>query len=181
MKKITIAGYYGFENVGDDAVLESMLHDLRHALDDINVTVLSNNPLATEEQYSVQSILWTDFDKVYAAIEKSDLLIIGGGGLYNCYLDYPPPNLLLESGHSYFSVFTFGLPVIAAMYNVPCMVFGVGASTSHYEAARADMSLGLSCAGAIAVRCEGTKNILMNLPHGRNLDIEVTADRKSVV
>ena len=43
-KNILICGYYGFDNAGDEAVLFSIVRDLRTVLgEDIEITVLSND------------------------------------------------------------------------------------------------------------------------------------------
>ena len=175
MKKVIIAGYYGFENVGDDVILASMIKDLKNEISDIKIVVLSNNPSATKEQYDVDCLLWRNYNCVYAEIKDCDLLIVGGGGLYNCYLDYPA-NRMLDIGHEYFGVFIFGLPIVAALNDVPCMIFGVGASPTRNDDALNDMGLGLSCADVITVRDEGTGNIFKMLPGCAALDIKVTAD-----
>ena len=49
MKKILISGYYGFGNIGDEAILMAMLSELEKMKDANNITVLSNNPKQTEK------------------------------------------------------------------------------------------------------------------------------------
>lgn len=178
-KQILIFGYYGFENTGDDAVLKSMLHDFRNQFyDSVSIIVFSNNPDKTEEQYkkyNITCIKWDNYELLNFAISQSDLLVIGGGGLYNCYLDYPE-NLFLKGNHSYFSIITFELPLLAKLHNVPCMVYGVGASEILSEVAKMHIAEGLKSCAAITVRDEKSKEILQGLPGCATLDIEVTAD-----
>lgn len=41
---VVLSGYYGFDNVGDDAILLSIIQSLKKWQSDIEITVLSNNP-----------------------------------------------------------------------------------------------------------------------------------------
>ena len=51
MKGIVISGYYGFGHSGDDALLLSIINDLKkHGLND-TITVLSSNPEETKKIY----------------------------------------------------------------------------------------------------------------------------------
>jgi len=42
--KLVISGYYGFNNVGDEAILYAIVQTLKKQRPDIQITVLSNNP-----------------------------------------------------------------------------------------------------------------------------------------
>ena len=46
--QIVLSGYYGFDNIGDEAVLYAILSALRKTIKDVEVTVLSNNPDKTK-------------------------------------------------------------------------------------------------------------------------------------
>ena len=54
MSDIVISGYYGFRNSGDDALLMSIIEDLRSLKPDIDIVVLSKNPKETEKIYKVK-------------------------------------------------------------------------------------------------------------------------------
>ncbi len=79
--KIILSGYYGFDNIGDEAVLYSILAALRKEIKNVEITVLSNNPEKTKALYSVNSINRWDMKAVAKAIKESDMLISGGGSL----------------------------------------------------------------------------------------------------
>jgi len=69
-KGVVIAGYYGANNTGDEAILTGMLHVLRsQGITDI--TVLSRNPKQTAQLHGVKSIyIGRRFDglgKIYKA------------------------------------------------------------------------------------------------------------------
>lgn len=78
--KVLISGYYGFENCGDDAVLECIIAGFRKiGINDI--TVLSNSPDETKNNYGVNAVYRNSFKKVLNAIKNTDVLISGGGSL----------------------------------------------------------------------------------------------------
>ncbi len=90
-KKITIAGYFGFKNAGDELILESIVNSLRKKIPDIHINVLSNNPLETISIYKVKSVnRWNPFE-ILKAIINSDLIILAGGlfqditGIFSLY------------------------------------------------------------------------------------------------
>lgn len=79
--RIVLSGYYGFDNVGDEAILLSIITALRKWQPDVAITVLSNNPAATARTYNVQAVNRWKMKEVGAAIKASDGLISGGGSL----------------------------------------------------------------------------------------------------
>lgn len=79
--KIVLSGYYGFDNIGDEAVLYSIIAALRKEIKEVEITVLSNNPEKTKALYSVNSINRWDMKAVAKTIKESDMLISGGGSL----------------------------------------------------------------------------------------------------
>lgn len=76
-----ISGYYGFDNLGDEAVLLSIVRVLRSLDDGLEITVLSAKPEVTSERYGVKAVKRTDFFAVLRAIFGCNLLISGGGSL----------------------------------------------------------------------------------------------------
>lgn len=81
MKKVLISGYYGFNNAGDEAVLYSLVAALRGVHDNLEITVLSDDPAHTIKSYDVKAINRWDKKAIYQAIKETDLVISGGGSL----------------------------------------------------------------------------------------------------
>ncbi|MCI8303814.1 MAG: polysaccharide pyruvyl transferase CsaB [Lawsonibacter sp.] len=79
--RVVMSGYYGFDNAGDDAILESIHQAIRTASDDVAVTVLSNDPELTRRQYGLDAIPRFRVLRVYAALRRCDALLSGGGSL----------------------------------------------------------------------------------------------------
>lgn len=80
MKNVLISGYYGFNNTGDEAMIETMSVEL--AKRNLGLIVLSSNPDRTKELYNVQAYDRYKYSEVVKAIKKSDILISGGGTLF---------------------------------------------------------------------------------------------------
>jgi len=78
---VLISGYYGFGNNGDDAVLKSIVDNLKAERPKLRIVVLSKNPAQTERDYGVSSIFRFNFMRVYTYLGKTRLLISGGGTL----------------------------------------------------------------------------------------------------
>lgn len=78
---IIISGYYGYRNIGDDAILSAMIHDLHTFRKDVKILVMSHNPRETKKTYHVDSINRINPFKVIMAMRKSRLFINGGGSL----------------------------------------------------------------------------------------------------
>ena len=81
MTKILIAGYYGFGNIGDEAILQSVITKLSDRLDNIEIQVLSAKPNKTLDKYNIPYIDRKSFLGVLKAVRDCDLLVIGGGSL----------------------------------------------------------------------------------------------------
>ena len=78
-KKVVVSGYYGFDNFGDDAILEVLVNKLKSL--DFEICVLSANPAKTARDYDVNSIKNFDLKNVIKTIFSSNALISGGGSL----------------------------------------------------------------------------------------------------
>lgn len=80
-KKILIAGYYGFSNSGDDAVLASICRDIEKKGSDYEARILSNMPAKTEADYHFPAVDRTNLFVVIKEIIKAEVLLMGGGSL----------------------------------------------------------------------------------------------------
>ncbi len=82
MSRIVIAGYYGYDNLGDEAVLAGTVQALRHRRPDVEITVLSANPAVTARTHGVRAVARGAPGRVAAALRGADLLLCGGGSLF---------------------------------------------------------------------------------------------------
>ncbi len=81
MTDIVISGYYGFRNNGDDALLMSIINDLKSKNDDLKIVVLSKKPRETERIYGVSAVDRHNVLSVLKALKNTKMLISGGGTL----------------------------------------------------------------------------------------------------
>lgn len=78
---IVLSGYYGFDNVGDEAILYSIIQALRKIDPAVKITVLSNNPASTAETYKVSAVNRWKLAEINTVLKNCDGFISGGGSL----------------------------------------------------------------------------------------------------
>lgn len=76
-----ISGYYGFKNIGDDAMLMAIIDNMKMYRKDMRILVLSKNPIETSLIYNVDSINRFNLLKILFTMKKSKVFINGGGSL----------------------------------------------------------------------------------------------------
>ncbi len=81
MYKILISGYYGFNNIGDESILRTVIDNLREKLPDVDITVLSQDPAQTREKYGVEAARRMHLWDIFRSVRQCDLLLSGGGSL----------------------------------------------------------------------------------------------------
>jgi polysaccharide pyruvyl transferase CsaB len=79
IKRITLAGYYGEGNLGDDALALGFLTGLRSQ--DVVVTALSGNPEGTQRALGIRAIARKNIGAINDELKTTDVLVFGGGGL----------------------------------------------------------------------------------------------------
>ncbi len=93
--QVVVAGYYGYGNIGDEAILRSLLADLGHERPDLRFVVLTGDipkppqsvpaaPAASAADGvpgTVEYVPRLQPRAVLAAMRRSQMLILGGGGL----------------------------------------------------------------------------------------------------
>lgn len=81
MVNILIAGYHGFGNCGDEAILRAMVTSFRGMADDIAIMALSNDPDFTKNEYDIKAVQRFNIREVLGAVRRCDILVLGGGTL----------------------------------------------------------------------------------------------------
>lgn len=79
---ILVSGYYGFGNLGDEAILEALLIHLESLGLRSRAVVLSHDPQETHRTFEVMSVDRFDLIGFYNLLQRSRLFISGGGGLF---------------------------------------------------------------------------------------------------
>ena len=80
--RVIVSGYYGFGNVGDEAMLAGIIAGMRDAADDAEFVILSGNPASTSTVHGVRAIARFDLRALRRELAEADLLISGGGSLF---------------------------------------------------------------------------------------------------
>jgi polysaccharide pyruvyl transferase CsaB len=158
--RVGISGSYGGLNLGDEAILESIVTELRRALP-VEITVFSRNPEDTLARHRVERavpVRQMSRDEVLPEIERLDLFILGGGGI-----------LFDAEAHLYLREVT-----LAQERQVPVMVYAVSAGPLRDPAAQKLTQTCLSRAAAVTVRERRALQVLEEI--GVHREIAVTAD-----
>jgi polysaccharide pyruvyl transferase CsaB len=160
--KVLLSGYYGFGNVGDEAILASTIETLRRKEPGIGISVLSANPEETSRTYGVESYARMSFREVVAGILSSDLIVFGGGSL-------------LQDDTSFRSLLYY-LSVIFASRALgrQVVVYANGIGPIRSLAGRLLTRLALSLARRVTVRDPESEKLLKRI--GVRKPVRVTAD-----
>jgi polysaccharide pyruvyl transferase CsaB len=79
--RFLLSGYYGFGNLGDEALLHVIVEQLRARRPDAVIDVLSGDPQRTARDHGVEATPRWSAGLVKDAIERADVVLSGGGGL----------------------------------------------------------------------------------------------------
>jgi len=78
---IVLSGYYGFNNIGDDALLFSILENIRRIKPDTRFLILTKKPKRGREVCLVDTLHRFHPIKLFQVLKKSKMLLSGGGSL----------------------------------------------------------------------------------------------------
>ncbi|MDR0373543.1 MAG: polysaccharide pyruvyl transferase family protein [Nitrososphaerota archaeon] len=158
--KVGISGSYGGLNLGDEAILNSIIAQLRRSLD-VEITVFSRNTEDTQVNHAVEHVVEVRHltkVEIIPQIDSLNLFILGGGGIF---FDKEAEIYLRELE-------------IAHQNDVPTMVYGVGAGPLDNENSRKRVKEVLNYADVITVRDREAKKIFEDI--GVDNPIMITAD-----
>ena len=79
--RVLLSGYYGFNNLGDEALLEVIVAQLRARFPRATLDVLSATPPETSARLGIEATPRWSAGAVRAAIDRADVVLSGGGGL----------------------------------------------------------------------------------------------------
>lgn len=112
---IVVSGYYGFGNLGDEAILAVLCQDLESlGFERRQIVVLSGHPQATRALHQVQSLNRFDFPGIWKALGSARGLVSGGGSLLQ--------DVTSRRSISYY----LGLVELALARRVPVIIYGQG-------------------------------------------------------
>ncbi|MFO3797175.1 MAG: polysaccharide pyruvyl transferase CsaB, partial [Anaerolineales bacterium] len=176
MRTILIGGYYGAGNLGDEAILECMLKDMRALRSDLHFIVTSWNPTKTAQTFDVESVHWQDISALLEAGKRADLILLGGGGLFQDYWGIDPDTYLRRTA---FTITTYGsLPLLAKLLGIPCMIYAQGVGPLKSESAQEHVRLAFERCQVITLRDEESLTLLQRCGFSPSAaqTVEITAD-----
>ncbi len=159
---ITILGYHGFGNCGDEAILLAMKNNINKMYSNANITVLSFNPENTKTLYGINAVKRFSIPSVVKQIMKTDVLIAGGGTLLQ---DETSTRSLLY----YLSIIYF-----AKMLRKKVMLYSNGIGPVHKNHNRKLIKRVINKVDLITLRDQFSKEELVDI--GVTKEIHVTAD-----
>ena len=161
--RIVISGYYGFHNIGDEAILAGMVAAFSELSPDALLTVLSSSPEETKAEHAVEAIPRTNLQAIHSALRSCDLFISGGGGLLQ---DRTSQKSLL-----YYLALLFG----AKRLGCKTMIMGQGIGPLLRPTSRWLVNKMVSQADAVTVRDHRSALLLQEIIP-ESLPVEVTSD-----
>ena len=79
--KFLLAGYFGFGNFGDEAILKYAIDILHYYYKDATIEVITQNPYLAKKQHAIKGIYRFDLKGILSAIKNCDFLIFPGGSV----------------------------------------------------------------------------------------------------
>jgi polysaccharide pyruvyl transferase CsaB len=170
--RILIGGYYGHGNAGDEAILAGMLDALRALRPDLEFTVASGDPERTMAEHGVRAVAAGDLPALIAAVAESDLVILGGGGLFQDYWPVPAETLLTARQGGLPAYLAY--PVLAALLGRPAVIYAVGVGPLATEEGRRLTRIAFELCRRATVRDPGSLALLAEI--APDLPVELAAD-----
>ena len=158
--RIGITGSYGGLNLGDEAILHSIISQLRRDLP-AEITVFSRDPDDTKRRHGVEravAVRKMSRAEAMPEVERLDLLVVGGGGIL---FDAEARIYLREAQ-------------IAREKGVPVMLYAIGAGPLKHAGAQAVVREVLDQVDVVTVRERSAQQVLEEA--GVTREILVTAD-----
>ena len=147
---LLLAGYFGFGNAGDEAIFESVVENFRRLSPGVKLRALVQDP-STANRMGVEGVPRKDLFKVWTALKKSQVFVLGGGGLFQ---DSTGPASVFYYG---------GLLGLARLARVPSVFFCQGYGPVNGTLQKRFTRLALGWPDLVTVRDEESRSELLDL------------------
>jgi len=149
--KVVLSGYYGFGNVGDEAILSSIIVALQKHAPHIEITVLSNTPVETASAYQVKAVNRWSIPEIAKAVKHADGLISGGGSLFQdqtSLKNIPYYAAIIKCAH---------------LYKKPVYIYAQGMGPISRKANKWIVKNAFNASRIISVRDQQSKHLLQDI------------------
>ncbi|HHY75434.1 MAG TPA: polysaccharide pyruvyl transferase CsaB [Firmicutes bacterium] len=164
LAKLLLSGYYGFGNLGDEAILASTVEALRRRTPETEIWVLSANPEETTLSYGIRAFNRMSPIDLLRAVGGTDLVVFGGGSL-------------LQDATSFRSLLYYiGIIYLAKVLGKPLVVYANGIGPLGSRASRCLTRSALLTAREITLRDPESEAVLREIGLPTEGKVSVTAD-----
>jgi len=167
--RFLIHGFYGAGNTGDDAILHAIIDRIASICPEFKVTVTVRSQIIIPYYgpYDITKVSGFDLNLLHHAVSKSDMVIVGGGGLFQDYAGFSAlqlfqgaPSALRQQGAiNYYSAPIF----LAKTLGKPVFLYALGIGPFQSEEAKRAAGWIAGLADAITVRDQASLAILQGL------------------
>ncbi len=161
-KKILLSGYFGFNNLGDEAILYSMVEGLKR-LGDFEIVALSADPVGTSKKFNIRSVDRMKPAAVLSELKRCDLFISGGGSLFQ--------DITSKKSIWYYMALIW---LAKKIYRKKVMIYSQGIGPVNDPSNRKRLARLLEHTDIINVRDEDSRRALADM--GLHKEVFVTAD-----
>ncbi|UQZ84415.1 Polysaccharide pyruvyl transferase [Paenibacillus konkukensis] len=162
-KRIVLSGYYGFDNSGDEAVLQSILLALEEQGRESGIRfvpiVLSASPEKTKATYGVEAAHRMRIGEVIRAIRGADGLISGGG------------SLLQDATSAKTIPYYLAILKIAQLFGKPTFIYSQGIGPVHRGMFFGWIRSVFNKSKYISVRDKESKELLLKMKVAREIAV----------
>jgi polysaccharide pyruvyl transferase CsaB len=159
---VVVSGYFGFDNLGDEAILVALAELLAEQAPEARLVALSADPPATR-RIGIEAVHRLDLPAIWSELRRASLFVSGGGSLLQ---DVTGPGSV---------PYYLGLMALARLAGTPAMMLGQGVGPLQGAVSRGMVGGVVSRLQAITVR-DAASAALLEACGVRAEAIEVTAD-----
>ena len=137
---VLVSGYYGFSNLGDEAILEELTNELKELIQENHIVVLSNNPEETKKTFGVEATSRWNLLTLISLLPRARLFVSGGGGLFQ------------DSTGIKSIVFYGGQILLARLFQTPVHIYAQGLGPIRTKLAQCMARVAIAQATSASVR-----------------------------
>jgi polysaccharide pyruvyl transferase CsaB len=170
-RSVLLSGFYGFGNLGDELILKNIAILFKEIGFSSIYAVSGNIEYSRSKHSGIEFIDRNDYSKIVDIVRELDLIVLGGGGLFQDHNRLSTPALFENPKWGVNSF--INVPLIAKIYSKPVAYIFQGVGPLFSEDSHHFTRFAYSLAAYISVRDKESQMLLKSL--GIN-DINLSAD-----